>query len=170
MKISLISFFAIPFVLLGCSNLEENKKAAPSITVVINSSEGKTVMSVDEESRNISRAIFTDSQTNAVTTKSYSYDSNNNLRSVSVTDTNEGIYTIEYGDVVDNSGRSVMEEQTDIPKKVQKISKSYADGSRSSLANKNPDTVEYYYDENGKLGGIFRIDDKNNVIYKEAAN
>lgn len=169
MKSSTLCFFALPLIFLGCSKMDSSSDTSSNVTIVINSPEGKTVMTVDENSRNMTRAIFTDAETQAVTSKKYEYDSSNNLRSVSVTDTREGIYTINYEGIKDNTERSVIDEQTDIPKQVQKISKTYASGERSSLANKEADTVEYYYDENGKLGGIFRIDDKNNIIYKEGS-
>ncbi|MBQ0051272.1 MAG: hypothetical protein KBT11_04305 [Treponema sp.] len=158
------------FMVLGCSAIKEDN-SSNKVTITINSANGKTVMDVDAESKVIMRSVHTAAETETVTERKYSYDSNQSLRSVEVSDSDSGRYVIKYGETQDNSGRSVMEQQTDIPRKVQKISREYSAYSRNtipSLTNKEPDTVEYYYDENGKLAGIFRVDDKNNVFYKGA--
>lgn len=166
-----ILFLALScFSVFGCSMIKEDGDSN-KITITINSEKGKTVMDVDSESKVITRSVHTAAETEIVTERKYNYDSNQVLRSVEVVDSDAGRYVVRYGETKDNSGRSAMEQQTDIPRKVQKISKEYSSYSRStvpSLTNKKPDTVEYYYDEDGKLGGIFRVDDKNNIFYKGA--
>lgn len=154
------------FILLGCSQTEDSSSNS-GITITINSDDGQTVMNVDEISRNITSATYTSAETGATVNKLYSY-SNNELRSVEVFDPARGSYTVNYEEETEVATRSLIAEETNAPKKVVKISRSFNSGSRSaaSYESNNPDTVEYQYDENGNLTAIFRIDDKNNVICK----
>lgn len=165
-------FIALQFT--GCNNSGNDTKLIPaaagqSYTVTINSSDGTTVMTVDENSRNIKNSTFTDAETGNITRKEYSYDSKNELRAIEVNNDTEGLYSIRFGALEENSSRSIISQQEDTPKYVRSIKKSYNKEHSRNIYD-DEERLEYYYDENGKLGGIFRIDGKNNVIYKGAKN
>ncbi|MCI6826209.1 MAG: hypothetical protein MR937_02705, partial [Spirochaetia bacterium] len=87
------------------------------------------------------------------------------LRAINVNDDSEGLYSIKFGSLEENSSRSAIPQQEDTPKYVRSIKKTYNKEHSRSIYDEE-ERLEYYYDENGKLGGIFRIDGKNNVIYK----
>lgn len=168
----LFIFIVLPFI--SCNNSNNDSKmivpsAEPSYTVTINSSEGTTVMNVDATSKNVTKSTFTDTETGFVTRKEYIYDSKNELRAIDVNDDSEGLYSIKFGSLEENSSRSAIPQQEDTPKYVRSIKKTYNKEHSRNIYDEE-ERLEYYYDENGKLGGIFRIDGKNNVIYKGAKN
>lgn len=158
----------ISFIFLGCSQ-DTEKKVTPStdVTVVINSDDGVTVMKVDEITRNVISATYTGVETGTTVHKQYSYVGND-LRSVSVSDSALGSYSIIYEDEQENSTRSLIAEEDVIPRKTKKIRRTFNSATRSAgtYENSEPDTIEYQYDEDGNLKAIFRIDDKNNIICK----
>jgi len=152
----------------ACAKFNVAEDGAETLTITIDSEDGVTTMSVDESSRSITKSVFTEAETGKVTTKTYSYDSANNLKSVTVNDSQQGIYEIVYGDSFSNNAKSVMSESDEVPVRVQKIQKNYITAKRAVCDSTEADTVEYYYGDDGKLSAIIRIDDKNNVIIKGA--
>ncbi len=163
----IIFCFFVPLILFSCAKADFGSSDDSSkISVTIESEDGITELEVLEDSGNISRSVFTDSATNFVTTRTYLYNSSNDIRSVVVDTSDRGSYVVNYDEVTDSSQRSVMQESEEIPSKTRKIYKTYMTASRSVMESSEPDTVEYYYDDNGKLVAIIRIDDKNNIIVK----
>lgn len=156
----------ISFTLLGCNNQTAEKQSSSAITITINSDDGQTVMTVDEGTRNITSATYTSAETGLTVNKLYSYNKEE-LRSVAVSDPVKGSYTLSYEEDTGTT-RSLIAEETNVPRKVMKIHKTYNGTTRAaaSYESSSPDIVEYQYDENGNLTSIFRIDDKNNIICK----
>lgn len=167
--LAVLGLLVICAAFISCSKIEE-KGEDSFYTVTINSSNGTTTLKVDETSRMISRSVFEDVDGTSQTYKDYSYDSSNHLRSVNVVDPFSGRYSINYGEENTTNSRSVISTLDDKPKKIKKISKIYNSSARSASLDSEDETVEYFYDEDGNLTHIVRVDSKNNVITKGASN
>lgn len=154
------------FTFFSCKQFSMVKKTEP-YTITINSPQGVSVLNVSEEGL-INRSVYSATEMGIVTTRDYSYDKNSNLRSVSVSDTANNAYSITYGEVSANSARSAVSDQEYIPDTVKYITKTHVAGSRAASSTvTDVEKMEYYYNEDGELVNIMRIDGNGNVFGKD---
>jgi len=161
-------FFAALFILVSCSRIGavETNDNTNVYTITINSPQGESVLGVSESGL-INRSVYSDKESNTVIVREYTYDTYSNLRSVVVEDNKDNAYSITYGNETNNSSRSAIDDQDNIPGTVKYISKSTISGSRAASSSlTDVEKIEYYYDENGNLQGIWRIDTNGNMMGK----
>lgn len=166
--LSVVLVFAAALTFFSCSQTSsENKKEAETYTITINSPQGVSVLKVSENGL-INRSVYSANEMGIVTTRDYNYDNKAKLRSVNVYDTADNAYSITYGQINSNTERSAVSDQEYIPDNVSYITKTHVSGSRAASSTvTDVEKIEYYYDENGELLNIMRIDANGNVFGKD---
>lgn len=161
-------FFA-SMLAVGCSKFNvSSADDSDDYFITIESEDGITQLQVSSDTEVIKKAAFVSAEDNSLTTREYKYDAGSNLKSIYVNNSIDGSYMINYEGTIENPGKSVMEGNDNIPVKSQKISRNFLTATKSITSTTEPDIVEYYYDEEGNLSAILRVDENNNLIIKGA--
>ncbi|MCR5494291.1 MAG: hypothetical protein K6F15_01510 [Treponema sp.] len=167
---------ALSFLILSCSSVDDSKNqkalalamASGAVTVNITTPTGSSVYTVDSATNRIQSCRTTNSEDNIVVNRTYTYNDTLGSRSIEVEHPYSRKVTIYYEDSKDNSSRSVAsDENEEIPGKVRRCVKvTEGDSSRGITSSEEETTYEYYYNEDGSVAGILKVDSYGNVWSK----
>lgn len=171
---------AFLFVFTGCNDDVNNQtKNAMAViaakntgvtTVTFNTSHGTNVAKFDNSKKKIISSSSLDKETGLVTTRSYDYDSENNIRMLNIKRPYAPETVYLYGVKEENVTRSastISEDIIDTPVKVRTVSKSVAATTRSAGSEETL-TTEYYCDEAGNIVAVIQKDSYGNIKMKSA--
>ena len=170
---------AFMFLFTSCNDDVDQTKNAMAVvaarntgvtTVTFNTSHGTDVAKFDNSKKRIVSSNSIDGETGRVTSRTYDYDSENNIRMLSVKRTYSPEVNYFYGLKEENLSRAasaISEDIIETPRKVRTVSKAVAATSRAAGAEETS-TTEYYCDENDNIIAVIQKDAYGNIKMKSA--
>lgn len=170
---------AFLFGITSCNNdVDQTKNAMAVIAarntgvtkVTFNTSHGTNVARFDNAKKKIVSSDSIDRQTGIVTSRSYSYDGDNNIRMLSIKKGYSPEVIYYYGTKDSNSrslASSISDDIVATPVKIRSVTKTTEATSRA-LAKEESAVTEYYGDESGNIVAVIQRDSYGNIKMKSA--